>query len=199
MNKSERPPIVQQTNKSEDDFITIIDSLKESDPFIVYNALQSLIDLLKDYNNFKSIKMYNRILYEIYNQYETNISDKNIKQVINMIKEGKKITNELKHTECMLILSDILSVINNDILYRKGIIPLKEWGHQYVKEMMKQLISILQRKDFSSHEKLNEKLIVKNKTTEQGKTSEQGDSVHKQESERLAMSAVSMIDTLYDR
>ncbi|KRH93353.1 26S proteasome regulatory complex, subunit RM153/PSMD2, partial [Pseudoloma neurophilia] len=37
------------------------------------------------------------------------------------------------------------------------------------------------------------------KTTEQGKTSEQGDSVHKQESERLAMSAVSMIDTLYDR
>lgn len=42
------------------------------------------------------------------------------------------------------MLADILSVIKNDvnIRFNGNVIALNEWGHQYIKEMLKQLITL---------------------------------------------------------
>lgn len=121
-----------QTQNIEDNYITVmIQRLGDKDSEIQNNAIQSLIVFLKDHKN--TFRIQNHVS-EILSAYE-NTQDANNKQNI----------------------ADLLSVIKNDVSYRVNgnVIPLKEWGHQYVKEMLKQLLemNLKEQKVFKKDEK----------------------------------------------
>lgn len=122
---------MEETSPIAEQLDLIISRLFDTDTKIVQNAVQSLVTIAKEHGNLVYIKHKEREIYEAYLEIQSNL-EKNTEN--NEEKEKTK--------QNFLILSDILSYVKNDLLYRHSALPIKELGHQYVKEMLKQLIKL---------------------------------------------------------
>lgn len=109
-----------QTELQNTDLVLIFERLGDVDEGVQKSAIQTLITVLKDYKSAAKLKEHVNSLEQIY----THMHDGYNKRM----------------------MADVLSVIKNDVelRLRGNVIQIKEWGHQYVREMLKQLLKINQ-------------------------------------------------------
>ncbi|ELA47595.1 hypothetical protein VCUG_00918 [Vavraia culicis subsp. floridensis] len=107
-----------QTELQNTDLVLILERLNDGDEGVQQSAIQTLIVFLKDHKNTLKLREHIGSLEDTYMRMQES--------------ENKKM------------MADILSVIKNslDLRVHGNVIPLKEWGHQYVKEMLKQLLEM---------------------------------------------------------
>lgn len=119
------------------DLILLLERLNDPDKGVKFSAIQLLTNYIKSNtaNNIGFLREHVGVLESVYVHIDASDDEKRGKGAGS---DG----DENGPTSCKRHLADILSLLKNSLDYRceGNVIEVKEWGHQYVKEMLKQLI-----------------------------------------------------------